>query len=336
LRKRIGRRGSVLTCVLIFVLGATPVVAQTVPPPAPAAATASKAGKTKSPKKKSDEKKVQFPPEPCEPPPPEERVGRSNFEARDGFRDCEDTPVVVALQGGTFLMGDVSNRGLSYEQPVREVRIAPFAIGKFEVTWDEWDRCVAARVCPISDDEGWGRGRRPVINISWDDTQLYLAWLSHKTGKRYRLPSEAEWEYVAQAHTDTRFSWGEAETSACDYANVLDWSTREQHPNWFWFVGCDDKFPATAPVGSFKPNPWGLYDIHGNVWEWTQDCWHSNYEGAPTEGSAWIAGGDCSKRVNRGGGWGNHPRSVRASGRDADMQGSRGDAIGFRVVRELQ
>ena len=152
--------------------------------------------------------------------------------------------------------------------------------------------------------------------------------------KEDRLPSEAEWEYAARAGSATAFHWGESTGSVCKYANVLDVAGRMQRPNWFWSNDCMDGYAHTAPVGSFPANPWGLYDVTGNVWEWVQDCWHSDYTGAPTDGSPWIEGGDCSRRVNRGGGWGNHARTLRSAKRDADMAEGYGDAFGLRVVRE--
>ena len=161
-----------------------------------------------------------------------------------------------------------------------------------------------------------------------------MAWLSIKTGQRYRLPSEAEWEYAARAGRETAYAWGEDGRKVCERANALDMAGRTYRPNWFWSNYCLDGFPFTAPVGSFPANDWGLHDMQGNVWEWVEDCWHSDYSDAPTDGSAWTQDGDCGKRVNRGGGWGNHVRTLRSAKRDADMAEGRGDAFGFRVVRE--
>lgn len=256
--------------------------------------------------------------------------------AHDVWRDCVDTPDMVTLPGGRFLMGELGDTGLNYERPVREVQVGPFAIGRFETTFLEWDACWADGFCQRRpDDLGWGRGFHPVINVSWLDAQQYVAWLSRKTGHRYRLPTEAEWEYAARAGTTTSFPWGESIATGCDNANLLDIAGHNLRPNWFWSVHCLDGYAFTAPVGSYPPNPWGVYDMQGNVWEWVQDCWHNDYTGAPTDGSAWTQGGDCSKRVNRGGGWGNHPRTLRVAKRDADSATGYGDAFGFRVVREL-
>ncbi len=251
------------------------------------------------------------------------------------YRDCADTPELVRLLGATFDMGEHSTTGTTYERPIHSVTVAGFSIGKYEVTFDEWDACYRAGAClKQADDKGWGRGRRPVIDVSWIDAQQYVHWLSEKSGHHYRLPSEAEWEYASRAGTGSRFSWGDGAEWACESANVFDLTSSESFPNWHWRASCDDGFVTTAPVGSFKGNPWGLFDMSGNVWEWVQDCWHNDYTGAPADGSAWVEGGQCSKRVNRGGGWGNHPRSMRSASRDADNADGYSNAIGFRVVRD--
>lgn len=268
----------------------------------------------------------------CPEPPP---FATDPATGKVSYRDCADTPELIRLQGGVFQMGEQSATGTLYERPLREVKVPGFSIGKYEITFDEWDACVRARGCvKTPDDKDWGRGRRPVINITWIDAQQYVHWLSKKTGEKYRLPSEAEWEYAARAGAEGRYSWGEGAEWACEYGNVLDVTGGEAFPNWTWRATCDDKFATTAPVGSFRGNPYGLYDMNGNVWEWVQDCWHNDYSGAPTDGSAWTSGGECGKRVNRGGGWGNHPRSMRSASRDADSGEGFSNAIGFRVVRE--
>ena len=252
------------------------------------------------------------------------------------WRDCADAPEMVRLRGGNFRMGDIDSTGSSAERPAREVSVNGFAISRYEVTFDEWDACVAAGGCKTRpDDLGFGRGRHPVIKVSWQDSQEYVRWLSTRTGKRYRLPTEAEWEYAARAGNEGRFGWGNESEWVCDKANVLDVSGRAKHPKWNWSVICDDGHADTAPVGSYKPNAWGLYDMSGNVWEWTEDCWHPDYTGAPATSAAWLEAdeGECTRRVNRGGGWGNHPRTIRTSTRDADSVDSVGDALGFRVVR---
>ena len=160
-----------------------------------------------------------------------------------------------------------------------------------------------------------------MINVTWDDAQAYVSWLSQQTGARYRLLSEAEWEYVARAGSRTARYWGESELGQCRNANGED-------P----YVSCSDGYLATAPVGSFAPNVFGLYDVIGNVYEWTQDCWNGSYAGAPTDGSAWQSG-DCSGRVPRGGSWVSFPRNLRSASRGRARSVFREDFYGFRVAR---
>ena len=194
------------------------------------------------------------------------------------FRDCDQCPQMVVVPAGRFRMGDVSGAGASDEKPVHDVILAaPFAVGKYEVTFAEWDACVAAGGCKHRpEDEGWGRGSRPVIDVSWEDTQQYVGWLSRETGKPYRLLSEAEWEYVARAGTTTKYPWGD--DIGTNRANC---------------AGCGSQWDnkMTAPVESFEANAFGLFDTAGNVWEWVEDCWNGSYRGAPNDGSAWTSGG---------------------------------------------
>ena len=238
------------------------------------------------------------------------------------FRDCDGCPEMMPLPAGTFRMGCVSGRDCyDDEQPVHTVTIVrPFALSKYEVTFEEYERFTEATDRDRPDDEGWGRGRRPVINVSWDDAQAYVAWLSSETGARYRLPSEAEWEYSARAGTATAYSWGNDignHRANCD--------------------GCGSRWDneMTAPVGSFGANAWGLHDLHGNVWEWVEDCWHYSYAGAPADGSAWTSGGECGGRVLRGGSWFNFPWYLRAAIRIWLNAGIRSYNVGFRVARTL-
>jgi len=193
------------------------------------------------------------------------------------------------------------------EGPQHKVTFAhQFAVGRFSVTFDEWDACITDGGCNgySPPDQGWGRGRRPVINVSWNDVKAYLAWLSRKTAKSYRLPSEAEREYVTRAGTTTPFWWGSSiTTSQANYRGTEiygDNGVRGEFRN------------QSLPVDSFTPNPWGLYQVHGNVSEWTEDCWHDNYVDAPTDGSAWITP-DCDKHVRRGGSMGSSPSFLRSA-----------------------
>ena len=240
------------------------------------------------------------------------------------FRDCAQCPEVVVVASGSFMMGsprDEEGRD-DDEGPAHRVTIAEaFAVGVYEVTFGEWDACRGGSGCSHNpDDRGWGRGTRPVINVSWEDAQAYVRWLSRETGKGYRLLSESEWEYVARAGTTTHYWWGDAVGS--NRANCDGCGSR-------W----DDA--QTAPVGSFSANAFGLHDVHGNVWEWVEDCWHDNYSGAPTDGSARTSGGDCSRRVLRGGSWFANPRVVRSANRNWFPSSIRLINVGFRVARTL-
>ena len=240
------------------------------------------------------------------------------------FRDCVECPQMVVVPSGSFTMGSPSNEAGRYddEGPQHVVRIEyRLAVGVNEVTFAEWAACVAGGGCGgyHPDDEGWGRGNRPVINVSWDDAQSYVSWLSKRTGKSYRLLSESEWEYVARAGSVTAYSWGNEigrNRANCD--------------------GCGSRWDnkKTAPVGAFSANAWGLYDVHGNVWEWVADCWNDSYTGAPADGSAWERG-NCSRRVLRGGSWVSKPRSLRAANRLGLTTGVRFIDLGFRIARTL-
>ena len=212
------------------------------------------------------------------------------------------------------------------EGPQHRVTLsAPFALGVSEVTFAEWDACVRGGGCNgyHPDDGGWGRGTRPVINVSWEDAQAYVRWLSRATGATYRLPSESEWEYAARAGTRTARYWGEAESGQCRYAN-----------GWDDFAPCPDGHRNTAPVRSYAPNGFGLHDVLGNVWEWMEDCWHDDYRGAPSDGAAWTRGGEC-RRVSRGGSWSYSLRDLRSAARGRSDAGYRFGTIGFRVARTL-
>ena len=193
------------------------------------------------------------------------------------FQDCDECPKMVVVPSGIFRMGaPARERGSHNKRPLHRVRIDyQFAVGVYEVTFDEWYACVDAGGCesyiPGIPDNSWDRENRPVINVSWDDAQSYVRWLSAWTGKTYRLLSESEWEYVARAGTETAYSWG-------DSVGVNRANCNSCGSQW------DDE--KTAPVGSFAANAWGVYDMHGNVYEWVQDCWNFGYEGAPADGSA--------------------------------------------------
>ncbi len=240
------------------------------------------------------------------------------------FKDCDDCPEMVVVPPGNFLMGDLHGVGYFSEKSIRAVRIDyVFAVGKFEVTFDEWTACVSDGGCNgyRPDDLGWGRSDRPVVHVSWQDAKAYVKWLSRKTDKTYRLLSEAEWEYAARATSRTMFPWGNSIGSG--YANC---------------DGCGSLWDddLTAPVGSFAPNAFGLHDMHGNVYEWVEDCWHSDYQGAPSDGSAWTSGGVCQVRILRGGSYDDTPVLVRSANRDGNITSDRYNLFsGIRVARTL-
>jgi formylglycine-generating enzyme required for sulfatase activity len=248
------------------------------------------------------------------------------------FKDCPDCPEMVVVPSGSFSMGSPENEPerTSAEGPRHNVTIKkPFAVGRFAVTFAEWDACVTGGGCGghKPSDERWGRGDRPVINVSWDDAQAYVKWLSDKTHKEYRLLSEAEREYAARAGTTTPFWWGSSITP--DQANY-NWRVEP-------YKGGGKKGEyrqKTMPVKSFKPNPWGLYQVHGNVLEWVEDCWTANYDSAPSDGSA-RATRDCSLYVLRGGSLSGNPRDLRAAYRVNGFVVSRLYVYGLRVARTL-
>ena len=244
----------------------------------------------------------------------------------DVFRDCTACPELVLLPAGSFMMG--SEDGRANERPRHGVTLGePLAVGVHEVTFDEWEACVSGGGCNgyRPPDGGWGRGTRPVIGVSWEDAQSFVQWLSRATGHRYRLLSEAEWEYAARAGTTEPRYWDPSESAQCQYANGAD----EHAP-------CPDGYPRTAPVGSYEPNEFGLYDALGNVFEWTQDCWDGeDYSGSPTDGRAWESG-ECASRVVRGGAWSSEPSMLRAAFRGGTPSISRVGEIGFRVVRTIE
>jgi len=249
------------------------------------------------------------------------------------FRDCPECPEMVAIPTGSFRMGSSSAANLL---PVHTVAFTQaFAIAKSETTFEQWDTCVRDKDCRQDvPDAGWGRGLRPVINVSWDDTQDYLRWLSRKTGQSYRLPSEAEWEYAARAGTITNRFWGDESDDACRYANVHDETSKRQNGFSWSYHECDDGYAQTAPVGSFRANGFGLDDMLGNVWEWTEDCWSDSYEDAPQDGSARMLA-DCAWHVFRGGSWNDGPGSLGSAYRGRGRTADRMILLGFRPARFL-
>ena len=252
------------------------------------------------------------------------------WQAGTRFRDCDDCPELVVVPAGSFEMGSPESEAKRYddEGPQHRVTISqPFAVGQYEVTFAQWDACVSGGGCGDyrPDDEGWGRRNRPVINVSWKDAKAYVRWLSEKTGKAYRLPSESEWEYAARAGTRTPFHTGR--TISTEQANY--------DGNYTYGSGRKGQYrERTVAVGSFGANGFGLHDVHGNVWEWVEDCWNDSYRGAPADGSA-RESGNCSRRVLRGGSWSYGPRDLRSALRIRFVAGLRYYDAGFRVARTL-
>ena len=244
------------------------------------------------------------------------------------FKDCAGCPTMVMIPAGTFTQGSPESEPESYgrERPQRQVTVPAFAMGQTEVTFAQWDACVNDGGCThVPDDNGWGRGDRPVIRVSWNVVHQYLTWLSEKTGHDYRLLTESEREYATRAGTTGRFNTGDCITA--DQANFWGANPAEGCPTGIYRG-------QTQPVGSFSPNAFGLYDTHGNVYEWTQDCWNSNYNGAPTDGSAWLTG-ECNLAVLGGGAW-NVPGFVLRSGyRDSSSRHLDNINIGFRLGRSI-
>ncbi len=256
------------------------------------------------------------------------------LKPKDTFRECENCPEMVVVPAGRFAMGSPAGEKErnSNEGPQHDVTIGrPFALGKFHVTVDQFAVFARETDYAIRSACDWRNpgftldGSHPVVCISWDDANAYVNWLAKKTGKPYRLVSEAEFEYAARAGTTTPFWWGSSITPA--QANY--------NGNYLYAEGGSKGVyrKGTVSVGSFDANPWGLHNVHGNVWQWTADCWHDNYNSAPTDGSAWTSAGCNSERVIRGGSWFNHPGGLRAARRDRVTV--RSDGIGFRVARTL-
>jgi formylglycine-generating enzyme required for sulfatase activity len=275
--------------------------------------------------------------------PPTERIARPlsrneeiALRPMDHFKECELCPEMIVVPAGQFLMGarDGEPGSTPDERPQHNVNFAqPFSVGRFPVTFSEWDACVAARGCSYQPfDASWGRGSQPVINILWDDAKEYVAWLSRTTGRTYRLLSEAEREYVARAGTTTAYWWGDlfVPTQAnCALGNreLSSASTSDLQRHM--------ARARTFPVQSFAPNPWGLYQVHGNVYDWVEDCWNDNYDGAPSDGSAWMSG-NCNGHVLRGGAFSRNAQTARSAARTWFGSPNRVIYMSVRVARMLK
>ena len=273
------------------------------------------------------------------------------------FQDCPGCPKMVPVPVSYMMGSPESEAGRGDDEgPVHRVAFArPFAVSKYEVTRGEFARFVSERGRSMGEScrtyEGgewdWRPGKNwknpgfsqtdehPVVCVSWKDARAYVGWLSEKAGKKYRLPSESEWEYMARAGTGTARYWGEGESGQCEYANGGDEALKGQYADWKWAVAsCNDGHVWTSPVGTFEENGFGLHDVLGNVWEWVGDCWNGSYRGAPADGSAWESG-DCERRVLRGGSWGDKPGVLRSAVRFRFPTGYRFSNAGFRVARTL-
>ena len=278
---------------------------------------------------------------------PVQATGQRKDEGQT-FRDCETCPELVAINPGRFVMGPVTEDITQKARAAAEQEItvdAAFAIGRYEITFDEWERCVAAGDCARSPvDDGWGRGLRPVIHVSYNDvTEQYLPWLSKITGYNYRLPTEAEWELASRggltAGMRQTLEVGSKAQISCNYGNSSDVSAKTREIVWAG-VGCNDGFANTAPTGSFKPNSLGIFDMHGNVWEWVSDCWHATYaseeeKNAPTCKYHVLRGGSWSSefRFLRDGIWVGDAVAYRAAVRGWETSIKARNSIGFRVAR---
>jgi len=234
---------------------------------------------------------------------------------RDKLEDGSLGPEMVWIPAGTFQMGSNDYYGYNREKPVHTVSVKSFALGKYEVTFEEYDKFCDAMGRSKPDDNGWGRGKRPVINVSWDDVKAYTKWLSEQTGKDYRLPTEAQWEYACRAGSVGKYSFGDDVNQLGNYG-------------WYW----DNSGKMTHPVGEKQANKFGLYDMHGNVWEWLEDKWHDSYNGAPSDGSVWVSG-DSNSHLLRGGSWFDDDNFLVPTFRNWNDTTNRSNYWGFRFSR---
>ena len=241
-------------------------------------------------------------------------------------------PEFVSVPAGSFIMGDQAASGEADERPAHNVKLNTFLISKFEVTWQQYAFFAAATERPLPADQGWGRERRPAINVSWNDALAYTNWLSDKTDDVYRLPTEQEWEYAARAGAVTLYVSGNDPLSVCGFANIADQSTVAAGLGWNVITECNDGVAnQTASVGSYSPNHFGLYDVHGNVWEWVSDCYRDSYDRSVLNV---LPRGSCATRVIRGGSFKQSAMSARLSNRESLAEDDANDQVGFRIVKE--
>ena len=289
----------------------------------------------------------------------------SAVAAQRPFRDCSECPQMIALPGGAFMMGSTSDETTTMkvpdalaarEHPQHRVTVGRFAIGVTEVTVGEYAAFMKASGrqdtggCYSRDANGaranvaeanWNApglpqtDRHPVVCVGWPDAKAYAAWLSQRTGKTYRLPTEAEWEYAARAGTTTPWFWGKDRNAACAWGNMPNAAPGAPQDPAATDFACQDGIAEIAPVGAFKANAFGLHDMLGNVWEWTEDCLHPSYDGAPVDGSAWVDDPACNVHVVRGGGWVASQTLPRSAARSSDPLPYRGIGLGFRIARTI-
>lgn len=268
------------------------------------------------------ESKPATPPPEASPPPAEPRPEKKAVAPVRVFRDRLNNgtqgPLMVELPAGSFLQGVPPHLPYSDELPQTEVTVSGFSIGKYEVTFKEYQDFAKATKRNQPNDQGWGKANRPVINVTWNDAEAYARWLTSETGNQYRLPSEREWEYAAKAGSDSLYGWGD---------------TPEQGRANCAICGSQWDNKTTAPVGSFPPNPFGLHDMLGNVIEWTRSCYQPSYQGMPTSGQDWEEGADCSRRMARGSAYNTYEGDLRVSRRLKFTPNANSDNLGFRVVR---
>jgi formylglycine-generating enzyme required for sulfatase activity len=285
------------------------------------------------------------------------------LKPKDVFKECDNCPEMVVVPAGSFIMGSPnSEKGRDEDEgPQHQVMFArPFGVSKFHVTVDQFAAFVAetgydagskcydrlgdewvAKLGLSWRDPGFPQdGSHPAVCLNWNDANAYIEWLKHKTGKSYRLLTEAEWEYAARGRTGPgtypRYSFGNDQKALCGYGNGADQTAKSriaEAEDWT-IAPCNDGYAYTSPVGSFTANHFGLYDMQGNAWQWTEDCYRDNYVGAPTDGSAWTSG-DCDHRVIRGGSWFDDPRNLRAASRYWFTNDDRGKFEGLRLGRTL-
>ncbi|WP_101760563.1 SUMF1/EgtB/PvdO family nonheme iron enzyme [Oceanicoccus sp. KOV_DT_Chl] len=237
---------------------------------------------------------------------------------------------MVILPAGEFQMGDIDNLEDDSElQPVRTVTLRAFAMSRYEVTFEQYDLYARMTGAELPSDR-WGRGNRPVIDVTWYDAVDFAQWVAAQTGLALRLPSEAEWEYAARAGSDKAFSFGSDAHVLCEYANIAD-----QNTDIGWrYKHCSDGFETTAPVGSYKANAFGLYDMHGNVWEWLGDCWSRNYKNAPADGRHWGSS-NCDEHSQRGGSWFYGATEAQSFYRAYGENLDKSVTLGFRLAQDL-